>query len=38
MERKLPGKIVGNLGIPPKVVLVLEIFENAVPFCRGTDK
>ena len=32
MERKLPGKIVGNLGIPRKVVLFLEIFEKAVPF------
>ena len=32
MERKLQGKIVGNLGIPRKVVLFLEICEKSVPF------
>ena len=32
MEIKLPGKIVGNLGIPRKAVLFLEIFEKSVPF------
>ena len=32
MERKLPGKIVGNLGIPRKAVLFLEISEKSVPF------
>ena len=31
-EKKTSGKIVGNLGIPRKVVLFLEIFEKAVPF------